>query len=217
MRQAGRYHRHYQRLRARHEFMRSVQAARSWPPKSRSGRSRTSASMRRSCSPICCFRSRRWAWACATSPGRSSTGTCAAPRIWRGCAAARHARPHMAFQAEAIARAARRACRADCALIGFVGGPFTLYAYAVGRLARGLRARAASPGSTTDCTRGSTSGCASCWPPTWRCRREAGADCVAIFDTAAGTLAPERFAQLAAPAAGRGGAAVSRALPATRR
>ena len=33
MRQAGRYHRHYQALRARHEFIDAVQAARSWPPK----------------------------------------------------------------------------------------------------------------------------------------------------------------------------------------
>ena len=46
----------------------------------------------------------------------------------------------------------------------------------------------------------STSSFANCWPPTWRCRPQAGADCVAIFDTAAGTLEPGEFARQAAPA-----------------
>ena len=168
--------------------------------------------MPRSCSPICCFRSRRWAWDCAMrrAPARLAP---AQPRDLR--AAARRGRAGARtceFQAEAL-RCCARACRRSCALIGFVGGPFTLYAYAVAGSHEGFARGGLDRPRGAACMRASTSACASCWPPTWRCRREAGADCVAIFDTAAGTLEPEHVcAHAAAPLRGvlqR----VSRALP----
>ena len=91
----------------------------------------------------------------------------------------------MTFPGRGASRCCAHGCRPSAALIGFVGGPFTLYAYAVAGSHEGF-ARDGLPASTMGSTAASTSGCANCWPPTWRCRREAGADCVAIFDTAAG-------------------------------
>ena len=72
MRQAGRYHRHYQALRKRHSFdalCRTPDLAAKW----RWVRSRTSISTRRSCSAICCFRSTRSGLALLTTPARGST------------------------------------------------------------------------------------------------------------------------------------------------
>ena len=170
--------------------------------------------MPRSCSPICCFRSRRWAWGCATRPGRSSTGICAARADLARLQRRRRARRAHDISGRGARAAARAAAGRRCA-DRLRRRPVYALRLCGRRLARGLCARAASTGSTTACTRASTSACASCWPPTWRCRREAGADCVAIFDTAAGTLEPGavRAHGGAAPLAAvvRG---VSRALPA---
>ncbi len=76
MRQAGRYHSHYQSLKRYDDFI-SCARTRSSPRKRRWGRSTTSTSTRPSCSRTCCFRSKRWAWACATIRARSSTSICA--------------------------------------------------------------------------------------------------------------------------------------------
>ena len=206
MRQAGRYHRHYQALRARHEFMRAVQAAGARGRGDARDRSRSSASMRRSCSPICCSRSRRWAWDCAMRRGRSSTGICAAAAdLARLCGGGAERVRTWTFQARGARAAARAPAGTSCALIGFVGGPFTLYAYAVAGSHEGFAPRTGLDGLDGWPLRGlHRAAAASCWPPTWRCRREAGADCVAIFDTAAGTL------DSGAVCAARGGAAGAR-------
>ena len=140
-----------------------------------------------SCSPTCCSRSRPWAWACATSPGpkldchlRSLADL---QRLQGGARARRaHAVPGRCDEA-----ARGSACPPTRALIGFVGGPFTLLpmprpgshegfakdAVLVPRPLRRLLRAAARPA-------GRQHGAAV----------EAGADCVALFDTAAGEMTP---------------------------
>ena len=91
--------------------------------------------------------------------------------------------------------------RAERALIGFVGGPFTLYVYAAAGSHEGFTRRAARP-RRRPVRRVSASSCWICWPTTWRLQARAGADCVALFDTAAGALDRRRqFARHALSAA----------------
>jgi uroporphyrinogen decarboxylase len=102
----------------------------------------------------------------------------------------------MAFQAEAIARL-RTQLNPACALIGFVGGPFTLYAYAVAGSHEGFARNALGE---QDLYRGFTERLQSLLAANMVLQAEAGADCVAIFDTAAGTLNPQDFAHQVVPA-----------------
>src|SRR5579862_5094245 len=129
MRQAGRYHQHYQRLRARHEFIDLCK--------------RPELSVEVTLGPIEDFGfdaailfsdllfplaamgmgltyepGPRLGWHLRTAADLS--------RLTGGAARAEH----MSFQAEALTRLRTRLPR-TCGLIGFVGGPMTLYAYAV--------------------------------------------------------------------------------------
>ena len=127
--------------------------------------------MRPSCSPTCCFRSRPWAWACATSRARSSTGTCAAradlARLRGGAARCRST----GVPGRGDPRCCGRGCAPERALIGFVGGPFTLYAYAVAGSHEGFT-RQGLPGLEDGLYAGFCERLARrCWPPTWCCRR----------------------------------------------
>ena len=102
---------------------------------------------------------------------------------------------HLAFQAEAIAETRHR-LPTDRGLIGFVGGPWTLFVYAV----EGTHVGALTQAKTA-------------WPLYRRfanrvrpliermakAQLDAGADLVMVFDTAAGDLSPAAFRQHVAP------------------
>jgi uroporphyrinogen decarboxylase len=121
-------------------------------------------------------------------------GTADLARLKGGAARA----AHMSFQAEALARLRAR-LPADRSLIGFVGGPFTLYAYAVAGSHEGF-AREGLAGLDNGLYAGFNERLGELLAANMALQAEAGADCVAIFDTAAGTLDPEQFARQAAPA-----------------
>src|SRR5580700_5682280 len=129
MRQAGRYHKHYQRLRARHEFIDLCK--------------RPELAVEVTLGPIedfgfdaailfsdLLFPLEAMGMGLTYEPG---------PKLgWHLRSAADLARlrggagqaQHMNFQAEALTRL-RAQLDPHCGLIGFVGGPFTLFAYAV--------------------------------------------------------------------------------------
>jgi uroporphyrinogen decarboxylase len=101
----------------------------------------------------------------------------------------------LAFQADAVAETRRR-LPADRGLIGFVGGPWTLFVYAV----EGTHVGSLTTSKTS-------------WPlyhqfadrvspllaRMARAQLDAGADLVMVFDTAAGDLSPLAFRQHVAP------------------
>lgn len=99
------------------------------------------------------------------------------------------------FQAEAVA-ATRARLDESKGLIGFVGGPWTLFVYAVeGSHAGALTKAKSSPGLYSRFA-------AVCVPllvEAIRMQLDAGADIVMIFDTAAGEVAREMFAEAIAP------------------
>ena len=110
-------------------------------------------------------------------------------RPWREAAA------HLRFQGEAMA-ATRDRLDPSKGLIGFVGGPWTLFVYAVEGSHAGALARAKSSPSLY------ASFAAVCVPllaEAIRMQLDAGADVVMVLDTAAGELACETFAEFIAP------------------
>jgi uroporphyrinogen decarboxylase len=195
MRQAGRYHRHYQRLRARHEFMQLCKQP------------RLAAEV--SLGPIedfgfdaailfsdLLFPLEAMGMGLRYEPGPQLDWHLACPadlaRLQGGAARAQQ----MEFQAEAIALLRPR-LPAQCALIGFVGGPFTLYAYAVAGSHEGF-ALAGPSGLDEELYRGFNERLRELLAANMALQAQAGADCVAIFDTAAGTLDPAQFARAVA-------------------
>ena len=103
---------------------------------------------------------------------------------------------HMNFQARALERL-RAQLPADTGLIGFVGGPFTLYAYATSGSHEGF-ARGGLNGLDTGLYQGFNERLCELLAGNMALQARAGADCVAVFDTAAGTLNPAQFALHAA-------------------
>jgi uroporphyrinogen decarboxylase len=101
------------------------------------------------------------------------------------------------FQAQALALTRRR-LRGDKGLIGFVGGPFTLYVYAVA----GSHEAAASavPGLESGLFAGFNDRLLDLLAANMAAQAGAGADCVALFDTAAGELTAAQYAQHVVPA-----------------
>lgn len=99
------------------------------------------------------------------------------------------------FQADAVAATRARLDPAK-GLIGFVGGPWTLFVYAMeGSHAGALAASKSSPGLYARFA-------AACVPllvEAIRMQLDAGADLVMIFDTAAGELSAETFGEFIAP------------------
>ncbi|MFI4869116.1 MAG: uroporphyrinogen decarboxylase family protein [Steroidobacterales bacterium] len=197
MRQAGRYHRHYQRLRTRHDFMDLCK--------------RPDLAVEVTLGPIedfgfdaailfsdLLFPLEAMGMGLRYAPGPKLDwhlkSTADLARLRGGAARA----THMSFQAEAIARLRAR-LPADCSLIGFVGGPFTLYAYAVAGSHEGFE-REGVAGLDNGLYAGFNERLRELLAANMALQVEAGADCVAIFDTAAGTLGAEAFAQQAAPA-----------------
>jgi uroporphyrinogen decarboxylase len=197
MRQAGRYHRHYQRLRAKHDFMDLCK--------------RPELAVEVTLGPIedfgfdaailfsdLLFPLEAMGMGLRYAPGPKLDwqlrSTADLARLKGGADRA----AHMSFQAEAISRLRAR-LPADRSLIGFVGGPFTLYAYAVAGSHEGF-AREGIDGLDNGLYQGFNERLCELLAGNMALQAEAGADCVAIFDTAAGTLSPEQFARQVVPA-----------------
>jgi uroporphyrinogen decarboxylase len=101
----------------------------------------------------------------------------------------------LAFQAEAVA-ATRRQLPDDKGLIGFVGGPWTLFVYAVEGSHRGSLARAKS---SMALYRHFADLMVPILERLAARQLEAGADLVMVFDTAAGELSPAAFRTFIVP------------------
>ncbi len=195
MRQAGRYHRHYQALRARHEFIELC----------KNPDLATEVTM----GPIedfgfdaailfsdLLFPLEALGMGLEYSPGPKLAWhlhtSADVARLTGGAARAQH----MAFQGEAIQRLKRR-LPVDKPLIGFVGAPFTLYAYAAAGSHEGFTQQGSS-GLKLDLYAGFCEQLVPMLAANMVIQAEAGADCIALFDTAAGTLNPAQFALHAA-------------------
>ena len=190
MRQAGRYHQHYRRLRERHEFMalcKEPQLA-------------TEVTM----GPIddfgfdaailfsdLLFPLEAMGMGLRYEPGPKLDwylrDRADLARLRRGA----HVANHMEFQAEAI-RLLRPRLGKERALIGFVGGPFTLYAYAVAGSHEGFT-RAGLLGLEDGLYAGFCEHLVELLAGNMVLQARAGADCVALFDTAAGALDAQQF------------------------
>lgn len=110
-------------------------------------------------------------------------------RPWRDAA------PLLRFQGEAVSATRARLDR-DKGLIGFVGGPWTLFVYGVeGSHAGALATAKSSP----DLYARFAAVCVPLLVETIRMQLDAGADVVMLFDTAAGELASETFGEFVAP------------------
>jgi uroporphyrinogen decarboxylase len=197
MRQAGRYHRHYQRLRARHEFIELCK--------------RPELAVEVTLGPIedfgfdaailfsdLLFPLEAMGMGLSYEPGpklgwhlRSSADLA---RLSGGAQRA----SQLSFQAEALSRLRVR-LDPHCALIGFVGGPFTLFAYAVAGSHEGF-ARDALGDQDGALYRGFIERLQPLLAANMVLQAQGGADCIAIFDTAAGTLGAQGFGRQVAPA-----------------
>jgi uroporphyrinogen decarboxylase len=197
MRQAGRYHRHYQRLRARHDFIELCK--------------QPELAVEVTMGPIedfgfdaailfsdLLFPLEAMGMGLTYEPGpKLGWHLRAAEDLERLRGGAERAQ-HMAFQAEALSRVRAR-LDPQRSLIGFVGGPLTLFAYAVAGSHEGF-ARDALGDPDGRLYRGFVDKLQPLLAANMVLQAEGGADCVAIFDTAAGTLSPEAFGRQVAPA-----------------
>jgi uroporphyrinogen decarboxylase len=212
MRQAGRYHRHYQALRARHEFMAlckqpALAAEVTMGPIEEFG---FDAAILFS---DLLFPLEALGMGLRYEPGPKLdwylTGTADLARL-RDRA---QALPQLEFQAEAI-RVLRPRLGTERALIGFVGGPFTLYAYAVAGSHEGF-ARQGLNGLEDGLYAGFCDRLVELLADNMVLQARAGADCVALFDTAAGALEPARFVRHAVAPLARVVARFRASCPAT--
>lgn len=196
MRQAGRYHRHYQALRARHDFITLCKDP--------------ALACEVTMGPIedfgfdaailfsdLLFPLEALGLGLEYSPGPKLGRHLAATRELAGLRGGAAAAVHMQFQAEAL-RLLRQRLPADRGLIGFVGGPFTLYAYATagsheGFTRQGLIGLEEQGGDAAGLYRGFCELVVPMLAANMALQAEAGADAVAVFDTAAGALSPALF------------------------
>ena len=195
MRQAGRYHSHYQRLRARHEFIElckqpQLAAEVTLGPVEAFG---FDAAILFS---DLLFPLEAMGMGLRYAPGPLLDWHLAEPRDLARLRVGPERIAQLAFQAEALALLRPRLPR-GCALIGFVGGPLTLYGYAVAGSHEGFAADGL-PGLDDGLYAGFLDRLLELLAANMVLQVEGGADCVAIFDTAAGTLGPELFARAAA-------------------
>jgi len=192
MRQAGRYHRHYQALRARHDFIALCK--------------QPELACEVTMGPIqdfdfdaailfsdLLFPLEAMGMGLTYEPGPKLAwhlrSTDDLPRLRGGAAAAQH----MQFQAEAL-RLLRPRLAPEKALIGFVGAPFTLYAYAAAGSHEGFT-RDGLSGLANGVYAGFCERLVELLAANMVLQAQAGADCVALFDTAAGSLDPAQFAR----------------------
>lgn len=102
----------------------------------------------------------------------------------------------MQFQADAM-RLTRARLRPDKGLIGFVGGPFTLYVYAAAGSHEA--AQAALPGLTNGVYDAFNAKLLDMLAANMLLQARAGAECVALFDTAAGEIDPATYGKHVVP------------------
>ena len=192
MRQAGRYHRHYQALRARHDFIALCK--------------QPELAAEVTMGPIddfgfdaailfsdLLFPLEAMGMGLRYEPGPKLDwylrGTADLARLRTGPAAL----AELEFQAAAI-QALRPLLGHERALIGFVGGPFTLYAYAVAGSHEGFT-RQGLLGLEDGLYAGFCERLIELLADNMVLQAEAGADAVALFDTAAGALDVQQFAR----------------------
>ncbi len=194
MRQAGRYHKHYQALRAKHSFMDLCK--------------QPELAAEVALGPVLDFGlDAAILFSDLLFPlealGTGLEYTDQGPRLgWKldensmlRLRSIDDAWPHLLFQGEAM-RATRERIPADRSLIGFVGGPWTLFVYAVegthkGSLTNSKRLLSLFPRF-----------CETLVPLLERniqLQLEHGAEVVMIFDTAAGELSPQLFQSAVVP------------------
>jgi uroporphyrinogen decarboxylase len=194
MRQAGRYHRHYQALRARHEFIDlckqpQLAAEVTMGPIEEFG---FDAAILFS---DLLFPLEAMGMGLRYAPGPQLDWYLREPADLSKLQGGADRAAHMSFQARAI-ELLRTRLPAQTGLIGFVGGPFTLYAYAVAGSHEGF-VRGGLDGLDNGLYQGFNRRLCGLLAANMALQAKAGADCVAIFDTAAGTLSPEQFARIA--------------------
>jgi uroporphyrinogen decarboxylase len=195
MRQAGRYHRHYRSLRERHEFIDLCQVP--------------ELAMAVTLGPIeafgfdaailfsdLLFPLAAMGMGLRYAPGPQLSWQLRDAQDLARLRGGAEAAAHMSFQARAI-ELLRARLPPETALIGFVGGPFTLYAYAVAGSHEGF-AREGLPGLDDGLYRGFNERLCGLLAANMALQAEAGAHCVAVFDTAAGALDAAQFARHAA-------------------
>jgi uroporphyrinogen decarboxylase len=102
----------------------------------------------------------------------------------------------MQFQAEAL-KLTRARLRGDKGLIGFVGGPFTLYVYAAAGSHEA--AKAALPGLTNGVYEAFNAKLLDLLAANMLLQSRAGAECVALFDTAAGEIDADTYGRHVVP------------------
>jgi uroporphyrinogen decarboxylase len=102
----------------------------------------------------------------------------------------------MQFQADAMALTRQR-LRQDKGLIGFVGGPFTLYVYAAAGSHEA--AEAAVPGLTNGIYQAFNEKLLDLLAANMALQSRAGADCIAVFDTAAGEIDADTYGRHVVP------------------
>jgi uroporphyrinogen decarboxylase len=102
----------------------------------------------------------------------------------------------MQFQADAM-KLTRARLRGDKGLIGFVGGPFTLYVYAAAGSHEA--AQAAVPGLTNGVYQAFNAKLLDLLAANMALQSRAGAEVVALFDTAAGEIDADMYAQHVVP------------------
>jgi uroporphyrinogen decarboxylase len=195
MRQAGRYHRHYQALRARHEFIDLCKQPRLAAEVTLGPLEEFGFDAAILFSDLL-FPLEAMGMGLRYAPGPQLDwhlrSTADLARLQGGAERA----AHMGFQAEAI-ELLRAQLPAAIGLIGFVGGPFTLYAYAAAGTHEGF-VRGGLDGLDNGLYAGFNERLLPLLAANMALQARAGADCVAIFDTAAGSLTPEQFARHAA-------------------
>ncbi len=193
MRQAGRYHRHYQDLRRQFSFMDLCK--------------RPELAAHVALGPVMdfdfdaailfsdlLFPLEALGMGLEYTDARPQLGWKLAPQTLAKISAVDEAWPHLLFQGDAV-RATRALLPADKSLIGFVGGPWTLFVYAVEGTHKNVE-RAAKELKLFE------QFCETLVPLLARnieLQLANGAEVVMIFDTAAGELPPEIFLSEVAP------------------
>ena len=103
---------------------------------------------------------------------------------------------HMQFQADAV-RLTRQRLRRDKGLIGFVGGPFTLYVYAAAGSHE--KAQEAVAGLTNGIYDAFNARLLDLLAGNMALQSGAGAECIALFDTAAGEIDAATYGRYVVP------------------
>jgi uroporphyrinogen decarboxylase len=195
MRQAGRYHRHYQALRARHEFIDLCKQPRLAAEVTLGPIEEFGFDAAILFSDLL-FPLEAMGMGLRYAPGPQLDWYLKSAADLHKLHGGAERAAHMTFQARAIELLRAQLPPQTC-LIGFVGGCFTLYAYAVAGSHEGF-ARGKLDGLDNGLYQGFNERLCALLAANMALQVQAGADCLAIFDTAAGTLSAQQFARYAA-------------------